>query len=724
MAPKLIPVSLLILVMISCTTEMIIEKPLLAKVEIVVDNYFGQEISDPYRYMENLQDTLVQHWLKLQAEYTPKVLNSIQGRQSLIEKMMEFENRTTSQNSWPWVTENDRYFYLKTTLPDLTGKLYYKLNQESNEELLFDPGNYDADSTKSYQIANYVPSRDGSKVAIALMQKGLEIPVRIIMNVDSKKLYPEKLERSFNFTWLPDGSGFLHQPLSSGDRNDPGLGSNTKVYQHIVNTDPSTDREIFSREKYPELDLNPEDFNYPRYYNGCNFVFIYAATLDRRLNMFYAPLNELKNDRINWKRLFKPEEEVYSFRVTENDLYILTPKDAPNFKILKTSLNNPDVATAEVVVEENPDARISTFKLTKEGLFYTLNFNGVQEKVYFLALGTKKAIELELPKTAGSIYLVTKGFRFSDLWVGISGWTSENKRYRYLTEKDEFKLEELFEEAEYPEYADLLVEEVMVESHDGVKVPLSLVYKKGIKKNGRNPVLMTAYGAYGISLKPGFDPNLLLWAHEGGIVATAHVRGGGELGDQWRKGGFKTTKANSWKDLIACAEYLISENYSSNKNIAITGMSAGGITIGRAMTERPDLFAVAIPEVGIMNPLRYEETPAGPQNAAEFGTVKDSVECMALIEMDAYQHIKEGTSYPATLITAGMNDIRVIAWQPAKFAAGLQAANVSDNPILFRVDYEAGHGSANTKQAFENLADILSFALWQTGHPQYQRTDY
>ena len=719
MKTKLIPAIFIFMLMVGCTTEMKNEKPPLAKVEVVVDNYFGKEISDPYRYMENLQDTVVQDWLKLQADYARKVLNGIPGRQSLIEKMMEFENRTTSKNSWPWITENDRYFYLKTTLPDLKRKLYFRSNKESEEVLLFDPGIYEADSTKAYEIANYFPSHDGSKVAIALMQKGLEIPVRIIMNVDSKKLYPEKLERSYNFTWLPDGSSFLHQRLSSGDQHDTGLWLNTKVYQHILNSDPSTDREIFSREKYPELGLNPRDFNYALYQNGCNFIFMNVFA-DRRLKIFYAPISELKKDKIIWKILFKPEEEVYSFRVTENDLYILTPKDAPNFKILKTSLNNPDVATAELVIAENPVARISSFRLTKEGLFYTLAFNGVQEKVYFLALGAKKAVELKLPMPAGSIYLVTKGIRFSDLWIGISGWTSKNKRYRYLTEKDEFKLEELFEEAKYPEYSDLLVEEVMVESHDGVKVPLSLVYKKGIKKNGDNPVLINVLGSYGISLKPGFDPKLLLWAHEGGIVATAHVRGGGELGDQWRKGGFKTTKANSWKDLIACAEYLISENYSSNKNIAIIGMSAGGITIGRAMTERPDLFAVAIPEVGIMNALRFEESPNGPKMIAELGTVKDSVECMALIEMDAYHHIKEGINYPATLITAGMNDIRVIAWQSAKFAAGLQAANVSDNPILYRLDYEAGHFSANTKKSFEDLADILSFALWQTGHPKYQ----
>jgi prolyl oligopeptidase len=213
----------IMLVIVNCTKIETIEKPPLAKVEFIVDNYFGKEISDPYRYMENLQDTVVQNWLKLQADYARKVLNGIPGRQSLIEKMMEFENRTTSQNSWPWITENDRYFYVKTILPDLKRKIYFRLNKESEEELLFDPGIYEADSTKAYEIANYFPSHDGSKVAIALMQKGLEIPVRIIMNVDSKKLYPEKLERSYNFTWLPDGSGFLHQRLSSGDRHDTGL---------------------------------------------------------------------------------------------------------------------------------------------------------------------------------------------------------------------------------------------------------------------------------------------------------------------------------------------------------------------------------------------------------------------------------------------------------------------------------------------------------------------
>jgi prolyl oligopeptidase len=282
-------------------------------------------------------------------------------------------------------------------------------------------------------------------------------------------------------------------------------------------------------------------------------------------------------------------------------------------------------------------------------------------------------------------------------------------------------MENLSDIAEYPEYTDLIAEEIMVESHDGVMVPLSLIYNKGIVKNGRNRVLFYGYGAYGSSMNPFFSPNFLLWTNDGGILAIPHVRGGGELGDKWHKAGFKTTKPNTWKDLIACAEYLIDKDYTSNEYIAISGGSAGGILIGRALTERPDLFAAAIPSVGCLNPLRAEESPNGPVNVPEFGTVKDSVECMALIEMDSYLHLNDGVKYPATLITAGMNDPRVIAWQPAKFAARLQAANASDKPILFWADFEAGHGIGNTKsKRFESLADELSFAFWQTGHKKYQ----
>ena len=234
-------------------------------------------------------------------------------------------------------------------------------------------------------------------------------------------------------------------------------------------------------------------------------------------------------------------------------------------------------------------------------------------------------------------------------------------------------------------------------------------------------MLIYGYGAYSISNPPVFNPNRLLWTQQGGVLAVAHVRGGGELGEAWHKAGQKATKPNTWKDLIACADYLVKGQYTAPGHIAINGGSAGGILIGRAMTERPDLFAAAIPQVGCLNAVRMENSPNGPVNAPEFGTVLKEDECKALLEMDAYQHLQPGTKYPATLVTAGMNDPRVIAWQPAKFAARLQASTASGKPVLLFTDYDAGHGIGNSKQKqFESVADVLSFGLWQTGAPGFQ----
>jgi prolyl oligopeptidase len=222
-------------------------------------------------------------------------------------------------------------------------------------------------------------------------------------------------------------------------------------------------------------------------------------------------------------------------------------------------------------------------------------------------------------------------------------------------------------------------------------------------------------------MNPFFYPNYLEWTRQGGVLAIAHVRGGGELGDEWYKAGYKKTKPNTWKDLIACTEYLHNNNFSRPDKTMIQAGSAGGILVGRAMTDRPDLFGVVIPQVGCMNTLRGEFSPNGPGNIPEFGTVEIEEEFLALKEMDSYHHVKDGVKYPATLITAGMNDPRVIAWQPGKFAARLQASNGSDKPVLFRVDYESGHGQGDSKsKQFEKNADSFSFALWQMGHPDYQ----
>lgn len=556
---------------------------------------------------------------------------------------------------------------------------------------------------------------------------GSESSTLLIMDVEHKKLFPERIDRCWfpilGWVWLPDGERLFYTRLQSNDVHDKNRLKNCKVYLHKIGTDPVHDIEFFSRAKYSDSGIQPEELPFVFYNKDNRYLFALALTVDQSIKMYYAPGSELKNKKINWNTLFKKEDKVNWFNLTDKDIYFYTFKNAPHFKLLKTSLKNPDLEKAEVVIPEPAKGTLTGFSLSNHGIYYTLNKNGIEEKLFFLPYGKKNGEEIKLPFAAGRIILHTKGFKFGDVWVTINGWTHDYQRYRYLRKSHQFKLENLSDVAEYPEYADLTSREVMVSSHDGVKVPLSLIYKKGLVKNNQNRVLIFGYGAYGVPIKPFFSPNFNLWIHEGGLLAVAHVRGGGELGEKWHKAGFKTTKHNTWKDLIACTEYLINQGYTSKPYIAIYSSSAGGILIGRAMTERPDLFAVAIPDVGFLNPLRGEESPNGPVNVPEFGTVKDSTECMALMEMDSYLHLKEGVKYPATSITAGMNDPRVIVWQPAKFAARLQAVNASNKPILFYVDFKAGHGYGNTKSKnFESLADVLSFALWQTGHPKYQLT--
>ena len=331
---------------------------------------------------------------------------------------------------------------------------------------------------------------------------------------------------------------------------------------------------------------------------------------------------------------------------------------------------NPNFNKYETLVKEDSERVITDITITKQGLFYVKTKNGVEAKLYRLHKGNEKIIPL--PKSVGYISVLSKGVDYNDLWIETQGWTSKKERYKYNYKTKTFENANIVPVQKYPELDDVIVEEIEVPSHDGVMVPLSIIYKKGIQMNSNHPLFILGYGAYGISMSPHFRANMLHWLSNGGVYAVAHVRGGGEKGDAWHKGGFKTTKPNTWKDFIACTEYLIHQKYTSPKKIAIWSGSAGGILIGRAITERPDLFAVAIIRVGLLNSIRLEYQPNGQNNTKEFGTVNDSTEFKALYEMDAYHHIKDGVNYPAVYLTAGLNDARVPAWQPAKFTARMQ----------------------------------------------------
>jgi prolyl oligopeptidase len=270
-----------------------------------------------------------------------------------------------------------------------------------------------------------------------------------------------------------------------------------------------------------------------------------------------------------------------------------------------------------------------------------------------------------------------------------------------------------------PALPELEIADVKATSYDGTLIPMTVLHKNGLKLDGSNPTLLDAYGAYGFSETAYFSPTNMVWLEKGGVLAFANVRGSGVYGNDWYKAGFKTTKSNTWKDGVACAQYLIKQGYASPKTLGVMGTSAGGIFVGRTVTTAPELFAAAIFNVGMMDTIRSEESANGITNISEFGTVKKLAEFKALLEMSTYHHIKDGTAYPAVMFVHGMNDPRVDVWESGKAAARLQAASNSGKPVLLRLDLQAGHGMGSTAtQRYAQAADIYSFLLWQMGQAE------
>jgi len=322
----------------------------------------------------------------------------------------------------------------------------------------------------------------------------------------------------------------------------------------------------------------------------------------------------------------------------------------------------------------------------------------------------------------GSVYIEADP-RLPGALLSMSAWTKAFKVYAYDPKTNQVTDTKLQPVGPYDDPVNVELVEVKARSYDGALIPLSIVHPKGMKLDGSNPTLISGYGAYGYSQDPFFFPAQLAWYERGGIWAVCHVRGGGEYGEEWHLAGKGPTKPNTWRDFIACAEYLVENKYTSPVHLAGQGASAGGILIGRAITERPDLFAAALDSVGMSDMVRVEAMANGIGSINEFGSTRTEDGFRALYAMSSYHHIKDQTLYPAVLLTAGINDPRVDPWQPAKMAARLQSATSSGKPVLLRVDYEGGHGVGDSEKQFqERYADEVSFLLWQFGVPEFQPT--
>ena len=577
-----------------------------------------------------------------------------------------------------------------------------------------------------YSISFYVPSNDGKLVAYGLAPSGSEEDVLHVIDVASGKALPDRIDRmEAGYTdpqWLADGSGFYYSRRQVLAPNAPATDGYrlTRSYLHRLGTDPDKDPLAFAMDLWPNVAMLDVDFPSIVLTEDAPFAIGKIKHGDaNQLTLYSAPLGARfdvsRRDGMQspWKMICDVADSVTDFAVHGSDIYLLTSRGAPRFKVVKTSLANPDFARAATIVPASARV-IDQIASAKDALYVQFRKAGAGE-VGRVDYGSARLQPLAFPEKFPSGRIVQASSAAAGAVIETAAWTRAGLTYAYDPAKNAFTDTRLNPAGKFDHVPGFESVEVEVRSHDGVMVPLSIVYKTGTRLDGSNPTYLTGYGAYGISRNVSYQPTWLAWLERGGVIAVAHVRGGGELGEEWHLAGQKATKPNTWKDFIACAEYLIARGYTSPGKLTGQGGSAGGILIGRAITERPDLFAAALLDVGALDAMRMEFTMNGVPNIQEFGTITKDAECRALYEMSAYHHVKDGTRYPAVMLSHGINDPRVDPWMSAKMCARLQAASTSAKPVLFRVDYQAGHGIGSTKlQTLKAQADKFAFLLWQT----------
>lgn len=700
------------------------DTPSLAPIDAVKDTIFGTVIKDPYRYMEDLSDAKVINWLKLQEEFSKETINAIAGYNNLKETINRVEKSAPFVISKERVVKSDLYFYLKHHSNEKRPSLYFRKGALGKEELIFKPEDF---NSKENYLINYIkPSWDGSKIAVGLTKNDKEFSDLIVVDVFSKKILKGITGNSLpsnlgGIDWLPDNSGFIYVYIPVINSKDKNYLHNSKAVIYRIKDKELDLQDVFSKKNNPLIDFKEQDFPLIYLRNPKNkFVLGAVASVARYRDTYVIETKDLIQGSKKWKPLFKKEEQIKQFIVDGDSLVYRTSKNGTNYQICKTSLVKPNFNSPELLIETDSVEVITDFALTAKGMYLVKTKNGVDAKLYHLKNNQVKYVPL--PISVGKIRVSSRGKEYDDLWVETEGWTTKLTRYRFNHSTQEIHKEDLNESVEITNLESIKVKEIEVSSYDGTKVPLSIIYKDSLQLNSKTRLLINGYGAYGYSQTPNLSKLMLNWVNKGGIYAVAHVRGGGEKGNEWRKGGFKVTKPNTWKDFIACTEYFIQKKYSSPENIVIWGRSAGGVLIGRAITERPDLYKAAIIQVGKINTLRSEFGSNGKNSIKEYGTVKDSLEFLALLEMDAYHHVEKNIKYPAVYLTAGMNDARVPAWQPGKFAAKLQSVDGMGKKVFLSVDFEGGHGrDSSTEKKDEEIAKMLTFALWQSGHPEFKK---
>jgi len=669
----------------------------------VSDNYFGTEIQDPFRWLEDDNSDETASWVQAQNKVTFSYLNDIDFRAELRERLEETYNYT--KYSLPF-KEGDNYFYRKNDGLQNQSVMYKTDNPEQDGEVFFDPNKLSDDGTVA--LGGTSVNKAGNLMAYSVSTAGSDWQELHVKDITTGKDLDDKIEwaKFTGMTWKDDGFfyGRYPEPKEGDELSSANLGM--QLYYHKVGTDQSEDVIAY------------EDSNNPDKYFGS------SITEDERFLQITGGFGTSGND-IRIKDLSKEnsdfamvkastDTEGYMIGNRGDDIYLMTNDGAPNWRLVKLNLSDPTNWSTVIPESEN---LLESVSMAGGKLFARYQVD-VTNRIYrYDEAGTSEG-EVSLPGL-GSV----SGFGGSDddteLFYQFTSFTSPGTIYSYDIASGESRV---LKQADVDFSADdYETKQVFYPSKDGTKIPMFITHKKGLELDGSNPTMLYAYGGFDISIKPSYSATRQVWLENGGVYASANLRGGGEYGAKWHDGGRLLNKQNVFDDFIAAGEYLIEQGYTSSSKLAMRGGSNGGLLVGAVMTQRPELFKVALPAVGVMDMLRYEQFTIGYAWATDYGSMKEEKHFRNLLSYSPLHNMKSGTSYPATMVTTADHDDRVVPAHSFKFASRLQEAHEGDNPVLIRVEVDAGHGAGKpTSKILDEWADIYAFTMYNLGvKPRY-----
>jgi prolyl oligopeptidase len=660
------------------------------------DTYFGQTVADPYRWLEDDRSTETAEWVKSQNEVTSGYLNNIPYREKVKKRLEQLWNYP--KYSAPFKNAGKYFFYKNNGLQNQY-VLYIQKDLTSEPEILLDPNSWTSDGTMA--LSSISVSKNGKYLAYSTARSGSDWNTIKVMDLDTKQVLNDSINwvKFSGMAWR--GDGFYYSRYDKPTGSDLSTQNQYhKIYFHKMGDDQSKDQLVFEDKSAPLRNFYAQTTEDER------FLIISGSEGTSGNNLTIKDLSIPSSQFVKVVEDFKNDHSV--FQNMEDKLLLMTNLDAPNQRIVSFTLSDP--RNWKDLIKEN-ESRIQNADIVGGKLFVEYLVDA-SDRIYRFNLDGKKEAEVKLPGIGSVGFSGKKDDK--ECFYTFTSFTFPTTIYRYNVDTNQ---SEIFQKPEIDFDTDAYeVKQIFYTSKDGTKVPMFIVHKKGLELNGNNPTYLYSYGGFDISMTPGFSISRLVWLENGGIYAQPSIRGGGEYGERWHKGGMMLNKQNVFDDFIAAAEYLIKEKYTSSEKLAIAGGSNGGLLVGATMTQRPDLAKVAFPAVGVMDMLRYEKFTIGWAWATEYGSAKDSTHFKNLYSYSPLHNLKPGTSYPATMITTADHDDRVVPAHSFKFAAALQENHAGENPVLIRIETKAGHGAGKpTAKVIEEQADIYSFAWYNMG---------